>query len=113
MLAKARQILLAVLVALWVAKFGWCDQPVDVTVCQLKANPPAYNHKLIRVTGFVSHAYEDFTIFDPECSSWPDVWLEYGGRVGSGTIYLGSGRERTRPEPLVVEGLAVGLVLDK
>jgi hypothetical protein len=63
------------------------EQPEKVTVCQLKNAPPAYNHKLIEVTAFVSHDFEDFTVFDPACPSWPDVWLEYGGTSKSGTMY--------------------------
>ena len=43
------------------------EQPEVVTVCQLKSDPPAYNHKLVEVTGFVSHDFEDFTLFDPTC----------------------------------------------
>jgi hypothetical protein len=50
-----------------------------VTVCELKANPADYNHKLIEVIGFVSHGFEDFGLFDANCPSWPYVWLEYGG----------------------------------
>jgi len=49
------------------------DAPQAVTVCQLKGDPAAYNHKLVEVTGFVSHAFEDFSLFDPTCSSWPGV----------------------------------------
>jgi hypothetical protein len=54
------------------------EQPEKVTVCQLKNAPPTYNHKLIEVTAFVSRDFEDFTLFDPTCPLWPDVWLEYG-----------------------------------
>jgi hypothetical protein len=49
--------------------------------------PPAYNQKLVEVTAFVAHALEDFTLFDPTCSSWPGVWLEYGGKAESETMY--------------------------
>jgi hypothetical protein len=49
---------------------GLCEeQPVSVTVCQLKNDPPAYNHKLVELTAFVSHDFEDFTLFDPTCPS--------------------------------------------
>ena len=64
-----------------------CEEPAQVTVCELKANPADYNHKLIEVIGFVSHGFEDFGLFDPSCSSWPYVWLEYGGTKKSGTMY--------------------------
>jgi hypothetical protein len=92
---------------------GCSREPVEVSACQLKADPPAYDHKIVRVTGFVSHAFEDFTLFDPKCESWPGIWLEYGGSISSLTTYLGGGKlERTRPKELVVDGVAVPLVVN-
>jgi hypothetical protein len=88
--------------------------PVKVTLCQLKSDPAAYNHKLVEVTAFVSHGFEDFTLFDPSCSSWPEVWLEYGGVAASGTMYCcGVTAERRRPKQLVVENLAISLIDDE
>jgi hypothetical protein len=87
------------------------EQPTSVTVCQLKNDPPAYNHKLVEVTGFVSHDFEDFTLFDPTCPSWPAVWLEYGGRAKSGTMYCcGVTADRNRPQQMVVENIPIPLV---
>lgn len=87
--------------------------PLKISLCQLKSDPPAYNHKLVELTGFVSHGFEDFHIFDPACDSFPDPWLEYGGTRASGTIYCcGATAERSRPKPLVVEGITVDLVED-
>ena len=87
--------------------------PPKISVCQLKIDPLAYNHKLVEVTGFVSHGFENFHIFDPTCDSWPNPWLEYGGTTASGTIYCcGVTAERSRPQPLVVEGITVDLVED-
>src|SRR5271157_920765 len=65
----------------------WCEEPEMVTVCKLKDDPALYNHKLIEVEGFVSSDFEDFTLFDPTCRSFPDVWLQYGGKTDSGTMY--------------------------
>jgi hypothetical protein len=91
-----------------------CDEPVHVTVCELKANPAEYNHKLIELTGFVSHGFEDFGLFDPSCPSWPYVWLEYGGTKKSGTMYCcGVSADRSRPKELVVEGIEVPLTTDE
>jgi hypothetical protein len=91
-----------------------CEEPVQVTVCELKANPADYNHKLIEVIGFVSHGFEDFGLFDPSCPSWPYVWLEYGGTKKSGTMYCcGVSANRTRPQELVVEGITVSLTTDE
>jgi hypothetical protein len=91
-----------------------CEEPVQVTVCELKANPGDYNQKLIEVIGFVSHGFEDFGLFDPSCPSWPYVWLEYGGTKKSGTMYCcGVSNNRTRPQELVVEGISVSLTTDE
>ena len=90
------------------------DEPVRVTACDLKANPAAYNHKVIEVTGFVSHGFEDFGLFDPSCPSWPYVWLEYGGTKKSGTMYCcGVSADRSRPKEFAVEGIEVPLTTDE
>jgi hypothetical protein len=90
------------------------DGPLKISLCRLKSDPKTYNHKLVEVTGFVSHGFEDFTLFDPACEKWPDVWLEYGGTAKSGTMYCcGVTSERTRPQPLVVDGVTIELVQDE
>lgn len=86
------------------------EEPLKVSPCELKNDPAAYNHKLIEVTGFISHGFEDFTIFDPECQSWPSIWLEYGGTAASGTMYCcGVTSERTRQKPLIIEQIPITL----
>jgi hypothetical protein len=88
-------------------------EPEKITLCQLTKNRAAYNHKLIQVTGFVSHGFEDFTLFDPGCSSRLDVWLEYGGTEASGTMYCcGVTAVRSRPKQLVVEHIPIRLIDD-
>src|SRR5205085_4356783 len=90
-----------------------CEEPLKVTLCQLKNDRAAYNHKLVELTGFVSHGFEDFTLFDPSCSSWLDVWLEYGGTQASGTMYCcGVSADRSRPKTLVVENISIPLTVD-
>ena len=85
----------------------------QVTVCQLKADPPAYNHKMVEVTGFVTQGFEDFGIDDPTCPKWPYVWLEIGGKIRAGTMYCcGVGPSRNRPNTLEVEGIGIPLVED-
>lgn len=91
-----------------------CEETQKVSACQLADNPAAYNHKLIEVTGFVSHGFEDFGLFDPTCASFPYVWLEYGGKAKSGTMYCcGVTADRSRLRDLVVEGIRVPLVKNK
>jgi hypothetical protein len=92
---------------------GSYEEPTKVTVCQLKNDPAAYNHKLVQVTGFISRGFEDFTLFDPTCSSWDHIWLEYGGTAVSGTMYCcGVTNARTRPKKLVIEKISIPLVDD-
>jgi hypothetical protein len=90
-------------------------EPEKVTLCQLTQDPAAYNHKLVEVTAFVSHGFEDFTLFDPNCPSAQfRVWLEYGGTAASGTIYCcGGTAKRSRPKQLRVENVPIPLVSDK
>jgi hypothetical protein len=89
------------------------EEAVKVTVCQLKADPAAYNHKLVEVDGFVMHGFEDFTLIDPACPDWPEVWLEYGGTQKSDTVYCcGPTAGTTRPKELTVEGIPIPLVDD-
>ena len=86
------------------------EEPASVSVCQLKADPAAYNHKLAESATF---GIEDMEILESMChesgdfdqwnfdlldtehaAAFPigsnaatDPWLEYGGTVKSGTMY--------------------------
>jgi hypothetical protein len=102
------------MIALFVVTISQADEPVDkaipVSVCQLKKDPPAYNHKLVAVTGFVTHAARNFTIYDPTCPSWPAIWLEYGGSINSGTVACCKTlSDRRRPQPLIIENIPLPL----
>lgn len=90
-----------------------CQEPQPVSVCDLSKNQAAYNHKLIQVTGFISHDFEDFTLFDPTCRSL-SIWVEYGGKRKSDTVYCcGPTAGKTRPVDLTVEGVSLPLVDDE
>ncbi len=85
----------------------------EVTPCALQADPDAYDHRLVEVTGFVERGLEDFSIVDPTCVAGTSIWLEYGGTVGSGTIFCcGITAERARSEPLTVEQVGIPLLKD-
>ena len=91
-----------------------CDEPVRTTVCEIQKNPPAYNHKLVELQAFVSWGFEDFTIFDPECYTYPQIWLEYGGNLKSDTVYCcGPTAGKSRPKDLQVEGIEIPLLTDE
>ncbi|HKF24220.1 MAG TPA: hypothetical protein VKE93_21810 [Candidatus Angelobacter sp.] len=98
----------------FLAAAAHCQEPEKVTACQLKNNPSAYNHKLVQVTAFISHGFEDFSLFDPACLPWMGIWLEYGGTAKSGTMYCcGVTNSRTRPVPLQIENISLSLVTDE
>ena len=80
----------------------------------LNFNSATYNHRLVEVTAFVSHGFEDFTLYEFDCHSLEAVWLEYGGRLNSGTIYCcGGTSNRQRRKPLKIEGLTIPLTEDE
>jgi hypothetical protein len=109
-----RSCLCAFVTVVMLSSLSFCEEPQRVSACNLKNDPAAYNHKLVEIKGFVSHGFEDFTLFDPNCSYSPNIWLEYGGTVASGTVYCcGSTNARHRRKELVVEGIPVPLVDDE
>jgi len=88
--------------------------PQKSTVCQLVADPKAYNHKLVEVTGLASHGFEDSGFSDPSCGGrYGGLWMEYGGQSLTGTMSTVSSYSRTRTKPAIVEGIAVPLVEDE
>ncbi|MGA9718009.1 MAG: hypothetical protein WBQ79_06985 [Acidobacteriaceae bacterium] len=98
------------MIAIVTVTISRADEPVTVSVCQLKKDPAAYNHKLVEVTGFVTHAARNFTIYDPTCPSWPAIWLEYGGSINSGTVACCKTlSDRRRPQSLVIENIPLPL----
>ena len=91
---------------------AFAEEVTIITMCQLLADPGAYNHKLIQVTGRISRGFEDFTIHE-SCHSPDTVWLEIGGTTGSEVVYCcGVTAKPKRPGPLVVEDIETSLVQD-
>jgi hypothetical protein len=112
--ASLRRCLLCALIVLSTVTFARAEEPVKVTACQLKKDPPTYNHKLIEITGFVVHASHNFTIYDPNCPSFPAIWLEYGGSINSGTVNCCKTlADRHRSQELVVDGVPVPLTVNQ
>lgn len=94
-----------------------CEEIVKTTVCEVVANPPAFDHRLIELTGYASEEMEHFALSTESCRFTKDnmtrIWLDYGGRRKSGAKYCcGASTERTRESDLVVEGVRTSLVDD-
>lgn len=91
------------------------DKPRDVTYCELARDPAAYNRRLVRLTAFVTHGFENFNLSDPSCPTEGfSVWVMHGGNAPSDTMYCCPGEVagKTRPAPLTVEGVQIPLVAD-
>jgi hypothetical protein len=99
---------------LFIGSLAKSQELEKVSLCDLKKAPAAFNHKLIKVTDFVSHGFEDFTLFDPWCPDWQEVWLQYGGKSKSGTIYCCgvSGDRGPRAQELEIEKTTIPLIED-
>lgn len=60
------------------------EAPVKVSVCELKSNPAAYEHKMVEVTGFaMTGGREDFDLWDFSCvdKNSRGIHLKFGGDV--------------------------------
>ncbi len=91
------------------------EQPQAVGICQLLANPIAYQHKLIQVTGRVQRGFEDFTIRGASCEDASPFWLEYGGPQPAEVVYCCVGGEAHPPngtDPLWIDGIQTSLTRD-
>lgn len=87
--------------------------PAEVSVCQLAADPAKYNHKLVKVSAFFSHGFEDSSVYDPACDSRFNIWFEYGGKNVTGTMYCcGVTAARKRPEMIEVENIPIPLLVN-
>jgi hypothetical protein len=93
------------------------EPPVQVSLCDIKADPEDFLHKLVEFTATASHGFEDSMVEDSRCS-WPDhgpgVWMEYGGKRSTATMYCcGISPKSDRPDTLVVDGITLDLVDDE
>lgn len=93
--------------------FANSEPIVSTTLCKLVANPEAFNHKLVRLSGDVIHGFRQLTISTDGCKpNLSSVWLDYGGLVKAPSIYNQKDIDRSRSEPPAVEGISVPLIDD-
>lgn len=89
------------------------EKPLAVSLCQVKAHPENFLHKLVEVTATASHGFEDSMVEDSGCS-WPNggpgIWMEYGGMRSTDTMYCcGFSPKPDRAKPLVIDGISLTL----
>jgi hypothetical protein len=93
------------------------EVPQRVSLCEVKARPEIFLRKLVEFTATASHGFEDSLVEDSHCS-WPErgpgVWMEYGGKRSTATMYCCPGSPKpSQDENLVVDGIPLGLVDDE
>jgi len=89
------------------------ETPQKVTVCDLLDHRKEWDHKLVQVSGFASHGFEDSGFSDPACDSrYGDLWMEYGGTLRAGTMSTVSNWDRTASQTMKVEGVSIPLTDD-
>lgn len=83
-----------------------------VSLCQVAKSPGTFNRKQVEVAAFVSHGFEDSSIFEAGCGErYSGIWMEYGGTASTSTMYCcGFSPKSTRPTVLTVEGVQLPLV---
>lgn len=107
-LIKSSTLALALLV---ISMHARSEEALSTTVCKIIADPPAFNHKLVKLSGTVYQAMEKFSLSVESCGAvklgnWTGIWVEYGGRVRTGAKYCcGIPMNRDRPTDLEIEGV--------
>jgi hypothetical protein len=86
-----------------------------ISACELAAHRKDFDQKEVLVEGFIFHGFEEFNLSDFECLGFgPRIWLEYGGRERSPTMYCcGNSPNGKSAVDLNVEGIAVPLKDDE
>src|SRR5258708_6427565 len=74
------------------------EEPHDIPFCELVDDPAANTHELVGVSAFATHGFEDFSFAEPNCPERrqsASIWLTYGGKAKSDTVYCcpGEGQE--------------------
>jgi hypothetical protein len=94
------------------------EAPIKTTLCEIKAHPENFQHKLVEFTATASHGFEDSMVESDQCT-WahpvpnPGVWMEFGGKQSTDTMYCcGFSPKPDRPDTLKIDNLEIPLVED-
>ncbi len=87
--------------------------PVSVSLCDLLETPRAYNGKQVQIRGKINLEFEDFSIYDASCNTWPGIWLMFGGDVSTPTKSTVNDNSRIPGRNIKVDGIEYGIVKDQ
>jgi hypothetical protein len=93
------------------------EKAENASLCAVAAYPGDANHRLFRLTAFVSHGFEDFSLWYPGCTDEPrtTIWVAYGGTKDSNTVYCCPGEpgDESRSKILRIDGIENPLIDNK
>jgi hypothetical protein len=85
----------------------------DADICAVLADPFAYDHKLLRLTGSIVRDFETFWIEGSKCPDTKPIWIEYGGpKPADGPKWHDGPENPSEEAPLLIEGIRTSLVAD-
>jgi len=93
--------------------FAAFEPVINTTVCEVASNPPAFDHKLVRLSGDVTHGYKLFTLADTCKQNLSSIWLTYGGLISPPSIFNAEQSDVPRVQPLAIEGIETTLANDE
>lgn len=89
------------------------EAPVLVTPCELLADPPTYDLKLVSVRSPVTIGFED-SGFDVKCQNvdWVSIWVTFAGDVETPVTYCCGDHSRKPGTNLTVNDIQLNLIKD-
>ena len=91
------------------------QEPIRVSVCDLKANPLRYNHQLVELRAQVLLEFEGQEVSDEHCAEFNNensVWITFGGDVSDPAVYCCGSHARQPGDKFTVEGIEIPVEKD-
>jgi hypothetical protein len=94
------------------------ERAINVTSCDLLRDAASLDRKVIRIRGRAQLAFEDFSQHLESCQNAglekpiriPSIWLTYGGKGGTPTVYCCGPVAGRRADTLTLEGKPIPLL---
>jgi hypothetical protein len=86
--------------------------PQTITLCEVLKTPQAFDGKTLLIRGRINLEFEDFSIYDIDCNTSPQIWLAFGGDVSTPTMSTINDTHRPSGRNLEFQGSEYTLVKD-
>ncbi len=95
------------------SRLAQAQSPVAVSPCELAANAAKYHKRVVQVRGFISVAFENFTLATNDCGAgerW--IWLSYAGDEPTPTMSTVNDQARKSGSAPILDGKRLELRRD-